>query len=138
MPVPPGHQPPRRWEKAALALMVAGAVGFMAFTEVRSCFMTFRHTDFTVYVRAAWAARAGHDLYAVADEHGWHYCYPPAFALLLTPLADPPPGEPRAGYPPFWLAAAVWIVVSTLAAVWAAHMLARAVLTDAVRGTRRW
>jgi hypothetical protein len=138
MPVPPGNQPPRHWEKVASALAVVGIVAFAVLTEVRSCFLDTRHTDFTVYVRAAWAARAGHDMYAVVDEHAWHYCYPPTFALLLTPLADPPPGEPRDGYPPFWLAAGVWVVVSTLAAIWAAHAMARAALPDAVPGTRRW
>jgi len=138
MPVPPGNEPPRRWERVALVAAAVVVLAFLALTEVRSCFLKQRHTDFTVYARAAWAARAGHDLYAVADDHGWHYCYPPAFALLLAPLADPPPGFPRDGYPPFWLAVAVWIVVSTLAAVWAAHVLARAILPDAARGTRRW
>lgn len=138
MPVPPGNQPLRRWEVAAIALAVFGLVAFAVLTEIRSCFLKFRHTDFTVYVRAAWAAREGHDMYAVADEHGWHYCYPPPFALALTPLADPPPGFPRDGYPPFWFAAAVWIVVSTFAAIWAAHVAAKAILPDAVRGSRRW
>jgi hypothetical protein len=138
MPAPPGDQPLRRWEKAVLALAALGVVAFGVLTEVRSCFLETRHTDFTVYVRAAWAARAGHDLYAVADEHAWHYCYPPTFALLLTPLADPPPGEPRDGYPPLWLAAGLWVVVSTLAAIWAVHVMARAVLPDAVPWTRRW
>jgi hypothetical protein len=138
MPAPPGNQPPRRWEKIALALAALAVLTFAVLTEIRSCFLKTRHTDFTVYVRAAWAARAGHDMYAVMDEHAWHYCYPPTFALLLTPLADPPPGEPRDGYPPFWLAAAVWLVVSTLAAVWAAHVMAKAVLPDAAPWTRRW
>jgi hypothetical protein len=138
MPAPPGNQPPRRWEKAAIALAIFGIVAFAVLTEIRSCFLNTRHTDFTVYVRAAWAARDGHDMYAVMDEHAWHYCYPPTFALLLTPLADPPPGEPRDGYPPFWLAAAVWLIVSTLASIWGAHVMARAVLPDTVPGTRRW
>ena len=134
----PGNQPPRWWEKSLLGLMALGLVVFMAWSEVRSCFLKQRHTDYTVYVRAAWAARVGEDMYQIADEHGWHYCYPPPFALMLTPLADPPKGVDRTGYVPFWFAAGVWIVISMGVAVWTVHALAKAVLPDAVPWTRRW
>lgn len=134
----PGNQPLRRWEKACLAFTALGLITFMVWSEVRSCFLKQRHTDYTVYVRAAWAARNGADMYQIADEHGWHYCYPPPFALALTPLADPPPGFDRSGYVPFWVAAGIWIIVSMLVAMWTVHVLAKVVLTDAIPWTRRW
>lgn len=43
-------------------------------------------TDFTVYTEASRALLEGRDPYAVANIRGWHYLYPPLFALLLTPL----------------------------------------------------
>lgn len=134
----PGQQSLRRWEKLCLFLSTLGLLAFMAWSEVRSCFMKQRHTDFTVYVRAAWAARVGLDMYQIADEHGWHYCYPPPFALLLMPLADPPPQVDRTGYPPFWFSAGLWIVISTVAPLWTVHVLARMVLPEAIPWTRRW
>lgn len=46
-------------------------------------------TDLGVYSRAAWAVRSGENLYTVTDSNGLHYNYPPAFAILFTPLAHP-------------------------------------------------
>jgi hypothetical protein len=52
-------------------------------------------TDLGVFACAAGAVRSGENLYTVTDWHGWHYQYPPAFAILFTPLALPvPPGPP--------------------------------------------
>ena len=51
-------------------------------------------TDLQVYLRAAWAVRSGADLYTIIDDNQWHYHYPALFAILMTPLADPPAGEP--------------------------------------------
>jgi hypothetical protein len=34
--------------------------------------------------------RTGHDLYDTVSERGWSYVYPQFFAILMTPLADPP------------------------------------------------
>lgn len=43
-------------------------------------------TDFTVYTEASKAFFDGRDPYAVTNANGWHYLYPPLFALLLRPL----------------------------------------------------
>ena len=134
----PGSERLRPWDRAALGVFLAAVVGLVVMTEIRSCFLTDRHTDFGVYLRAAWAAREGHDMYAVVDDNGWHYCYPPTFALFLAPLADPPAGPPRGGYVPFWAAVGVWTVLCVAFAFAAAHVMAKAVVTDAPRGSRRW
>jgi hypothetical protein len=59
--------------------------------EYRSVHLRRRMTDLNCYLRAAWAVRqGGSELYNVWDDNTWHYNYPPLFAILLTPLADPP------------------------------------------------
>src|SRR5262245_47643508 len=47
--------------------------------------------DLRVFCCAGWAIRQGGQLlYQVRDDNGWHYHYPPTFAILMAPLADPP------------------------------------------------
>jgi len=49
---------------------------------------TDRHrTDFTVFTEAGAAFFDGRDPYRVANPRGWHYLYPPLFALLVAPLS---------------------------------------------------
>jgi hypothetical protein len=132
------HARLNRLERFLLGLLVVAAVAFGAVVEIRSAFQKMRRTDFGVYARAAWAVRAGGELYDIADDRGWHYCYPPPFAVLMTPLADPPVGESRTGYLPFAVSVGVWYLFS-LACVWfALNQYANAVLPAEPRGTRRW
>lgn len=128
----------RRWERLALGVLAVGVVAFGAVVEIRSAFLRDRQTDFGVYARAAWAVRAGEDLYAVADDRGWHYCYPPAFAVALTPLADPPAGEPRTGCLPFAVSVGVWYAVGVGCVWFALTRFATAVLPAEPVGTGRW
>jgi Glycosyltransferase family 87 len=44
-------------------------------------------TDFTVFTEAGAAFFDGRDPYRVANPRGWHYLYPPLFALLVSPLS---------------------------------------------------
>src|SRR5271163_2427809 len=56
-----------------------------------------RQGDQGVYYRAGWSMRhGGADLYDITDHHGFHYLYPPVFAILMIPLAEPPPNTPAA------------------------------------------
>jgi hypothetical protein len=43
-------------------------------------------TDFTAYTEAGGAFFDGRDPYGVTNVRGWGYCYPPLFALLVSPL----------------------------------------------------
>src|SRR4051812_35861414 len=52
---------------------------------------TAHKSDFTVYTEAGAAFFDGRDPYAVASPRGWHYLYPPLFAILVSPLANLPP-----------------------------------------------
>ena len=47
----------------------------------------WHRTDFTVFTEAGSAFFDGRDPYAVANPRGWHYLYPPLFALLVAPLS---------------------------------------------------
>ena len=113
-------------------------LAFGGLVLVRSAFQQSRKTDFDVYARAGYAVRAGLDLYQISDDNGWHYCYPPPFAVAMTPLADPLPWADRTGYLPFWASVAVWYLLSAALAWRTVHVLAAAVLPDTPRGTRRW
>jgi hypothetical protein len=59
-------------------------------------------TDFTVYTEAGAAFFDGRDPYQVSNPRGWHYLYPPMFAILVAPLHSlAPMGQ-----------VAVWFVLS--------------------------
>jgi hypothetical protein len=49
---------------------------------------TAHKTDFTVYTEAGAAFFDGRDPYEVSNPRGWHYLYPPLFAILVAPLAS--------------------------------------------------
>lgn len=128
----------RPWERIALGLLVALFVAFGAVVELRAAFSQLRQTDFGVYARVGWAVRAGENIYAVEDDRHWHYCYPPPFAVLMTPLADPPAGADRTGYLPFAASVGIWYLFSLGCAIFAVDRFAKAILPDQPPGTRRW
>jgi hypothetical protein len=134
-----------RW--AAAVVIVVGVVAFGYAVEKRSAFLARRMGDLDCYLRAAWAVRVAPDrLYDVCDDNGWHYNYPPLFALLLAPLADPPPGEDAAGMLAYPVSIAAFYLLSLAALAagvhWLATALERVSPDPAVRampiGCRRW
>jgi hypothetical protein len=129
-----------RPEKVGLALLGLLVVAFGGLTVWRSALQQERKTDFGVYARAGYAVRAGQDIYdkRVCDDRGWHYCYPPPFAILMAPLADPFRWDDRTGYLPFWASVAVWYALSVGFVAFAVHAMAKAVLPGEVPGSRRW
>jgi len=44
-------------------------------------------TDFTVFTEAGAAFFDGRNPYRVTNPRGWHYLYPPLFALIVAPLS---------------------------------------------------
>ena len=137
-PQPAGSQRLTRLERTGLGLVVLALVAFGALVEIRGALQDTRKTDFGVYARTAWAVRTGGDIYTVADDNNWHYCYPPPFAVFMAPLADPPAGVDRAGYLPFWASVLVWYVFSLGCLAFALDRFATAVLPGEPRGSRRW
>jgi hypothetical protein len=138
MPANPGDARLGRWEKLGLLVFAQLVVAFGVLVDIRSAFQLTPKTDFGVYARAAWAVREGQDLYTITDNNGWHYCYPPTFAILLAPLADPYPFGPHDGYLPFGVSVAIWYAFGVLCVGFAVHTLASIVLPGAARGSRRW
>jgi alpha-1,2-mannosyltransferase len=115
--------PWERWLPIALLCII---VGFSGIVELRSAFLKRPMTDLQVYLRAAWAVRTEADLYKATDDNGWHYHYPPLLAILLTPLADPPPDHPGDRMVPFALSVAIWYWISIACLLWGVHTLAGA------------
>jgi hypothetical protein len=85
-----------------------------------------RKGDAGVYFRAAWAARTGGNLYTITDNNDWNYVYPPLLAILLIPLAEPPPSVTDATALPFALSIGIWYALSIGLLIGAVDMLARA------------
>src|ERR1700722_13087596 len=83
----------------------------------------FEHrTDFTVYTEAGAAFFDGRNPYEVSNPRGWHYLYPPLFAILVSPLhALPSTGQ-----------VAVWFALSALMAIGCYFEMRR--LSDAIFG----
>jgi hypothetical protein len=125
--VVPGFGPMTRGQRRALLACVLGALLLGAAVEVRSAFQQRRKTDLGVYLRAAWAVRAGADPYAITDNNGWHYCYPPLLAILLTPFADSPAGAEPVAAVPYAASVAIWYLFGWGCLAFSAHWLASAV-----------
>ncbi len=130
------------WERRGLAVLLTLALLFGILVELRSAYLQRRMGDLGVFLRTAWAVRTGQDIYTVTDHNGYHYHYPPLFAILLTPLADPPPGADRSWAVPYPITVAIWYVISLLCLVSAVHWLACTLEETSpaapARGSRRW
>jgi alpha-1,2-mannosyltransferase len=124
-------RPLGRWEKIGVGLILLMFVVFGAIVEQRSAFLSRRMGDLDVFLRAAWAVRNDADLYAITSDNDWHYLYPPLYAILLTPLADPPKNADPAGYVPYAASVAICYLISFFSLFAGAHVLAKA-LEDCV------
>ena len=127
-----------RWEWCCVVLLLPLFAAFGWNVVQRSAYFDDRMTDYGVYTRSAWAVRVGQDPYQIADDRGWHYCYPPPFVIGMTPFADPPTGADRTGYLPFDLNVAIWYTLNLLLAGWAVHRFALGVMPEAIPWSRRW
>jgi hypothetical protein len=85
-------------------------------------------------------------MYGLVEDNGWHYNYPPLFAILLTPLADPPANVDHSGFVPYEISVAFLYVFNILCLAGGVRVLAsaleRASADPLVRtvplGSRRW
>lgn len=135
----PRHEPLRRGERWALYAFFAILVVFGVIVEHRSALQHTRKGDLNVFLRAGWAVRADADLYAVTDDNGFHYHYPPLLAILAAPLADAPAGLDRTGMLPYPVSVAICYFLNLLLLAFAVHHLARALEKTALaRGRLSW
>jgi hypothetical protein len=86
----------RRIERVWLTVGLLALLLFGANVEQRTALRRTPMTDLGVFACAAGAVESGDNLYTITDWHGWHYQYPPALAILFTPLALPVPVAPVA------------------------------------------
>ncbi len=133
------------WQRRGLVLLAVALVLFGGVFEFRSAFLRRRMGDLGVFLRAAWAVRAGEDIYAVTDDNRHHYHYPPVLAVLLVPLADPPSGRQAEGLIPYPVSVGLWYVLSVVWLALALHWLASALEQSLYgpddrprRGSPRW
>ena len=56
---------------------------FADIVQIRSAFLTRVMGDADCFFRAGWAAKVGKSIYEVTDPNGWHYNYPPLFAIAM-------------------------------------------------------
>ena len=115
-----------RWQRWGLLLLLVVVIAFGVLVEIRTAFLKRRMGDLGCYARGAWAVRTGADPYEVTDDTGWHYNYPPLFAILMAPLADPPPGVHTPGMLPWAWTAGIWYVLNLVLLALAVHWLAGA------------
>jgi hypothetical protein len=113
------------WYEIALIAAVALALCIFLPIVVKRVLQGFG--DVQMFFRAGWAVWTGYPLYEVADHHGWTYHYPPTFALLMGPFAEPLDGFAR----PAWAlslqaSVAVWYALSAIAILAALDLWARA------------
>lgn len=133
------RQPLWRGERFALGLFFVVVALFAVLVEHRSAFQNTRKGDLNVFLRAGWAVRADADLYAVTDDNGFHYHYPPLLAILAAPLADAPAGADRTGMLPYAVSVAVCYLLNLFFLAFAVHRLAGALeKTTAGRFSLRW
>src|SRR5882724_1719615 len=137
---------PSRLEWTGLAFLVVLVIAFGGMVELRSAFLSRRMGDLTCYLRPAWGALAGENIYDLDDGNGWHYNYPPLNAILLIPLADPPPGHDTSALVPYAASVAIVYALNMACLVLAVHLLASALqrhspdpnFRDQPRYCRRW
>jgi hypothetical protein len=134
------------WQKVCLTLWVGCLVTMGVMVEIRSAYLRRPMTDLQVFCRAAWAIRSGDNIYTITDKNHWHYHYPALFAILMTPLADPPDEAERDGMLPFAWSVRIWYLFSVLCLGLALNWLATALeesfadpsISGQARGCRRW
>ncbi|HET6881803.1 MAG TPA: glycosyltransferase family 87 protein [Pirellulales bacterium] len=128
-----------RLDRICLPALGVGFLILAGLTLSRSALLPRRCGDLNVFARAGWAARTGADLYDISDDNGFHYLYPPTFAILFSPLADAPEGAPRDGLLPYGVTVLYWYFFNVICLVLSAHWLACAVeQSSPVWSSRAW
>ena len=140
------QSPLSRGERFALLVLFVAFVVFAGLVELRSALQQTRKGDLNVFLRAGWAIRADANPYAVTDDNGFHYHYPPLLAILAAPLADAPAGADRTNMLPYAVSVGVCYLLNVFFLAYAVHRLARALEETTAgpfrltwsRGSRGW
>jgi hypothetical protein len=119
-------RPLSRLETSGLIVLVGVFLAFGVLVEWRTAFLSRRMGDLDCFLRAAWAVTVGESMYDVVSENGWHYSYPPIYAIAMLPLADPPSRQSAAGFVPFPVAVGLFYALNIVCLFGAVHGLAGA------------
>ena len=121
-----GHHGPKGVEKIWAAVSALAILGL--FCAMLWGTLVLHRGDAQVFFRAGWAVWSDYPLYQVTDHHGWSYHYPPTFALLMGPFADPLPGFATPWWAwPYPASLVVWFTLGVFALVGTSHLLADAI-----------
>ncbi|MCX8026467.1 MAG: DUF2029 domain-containing protein [Thermodesulfovibrionales bacterium] len=112
-------------QRIFLATLIVLLLLFGVWVEIRGAFLTRPMTDLGVYLRAGYAVREDIDIYSITDDNGWHYVYPPFFAILMSPLASPPKDIDSVGYIPYKFTVGFWYIFTLLLGIYGIHILAK-------------
>jgi hypothetical protein len=116
---------PHRREWIVIALIAVIALVYLPIVVRKTVGHGFG--DVQVFFRAGWAIWSGYPLYEVTDSHGWTYHYPPTFALLMGPFANPLPGYPQPIWAmPYTASVVVWYILNFLCMILSLHLFAGA------------
>ncbi|GEM_PF-428546 len=118
------------FEATFISILCLFFLFFAEVVQIRSAFLSRVMGDADVFFRAGWAARVGKNIYQVTDPNGWHYNYPPLFAITMIPLGDPPPGEDRQGFLPYAISISILYKVSLFCLFVGVFFLAKAYETQ--------
>ena len=118
---------PRPSRREWVAIVTSATLALLYLPVVVWRTVVHGHGDVQVFFRAGWAIWTGYPLYEVTDNHGWSYHYPPTFALLMGPFANPLPGYPQPALAmPYAVSVAVWYVLNFLCLILSLHLWAGA------------
>lgn len=123
------YRKPNWREMVWIGVAIAAVIGLLP--ETLYDVLVKRHGDAQVFFRSGWAVWSGFPLYQVTDHHGWHFHYMPAFAMVMGPFANAPPGATDLAWAmPYWLSIAVWYVIAAAATILAVELWARALAAN--------
>ena len=76
------------WGRCIFVAVVVIFIVALGYSTVnRAAWLSIERTDYTVYRAAGQAVLDGTSLYEAHNSRGWHYIYPPPFAILMVPFA---------------------------------------------------
>lgn len=115
----------KRYELWFLSLLFLLILVFGALVVLRSAFSIRRMGDANMLFRAGWAARmGGEELYTIISDNKLHYHYPPGFAIVFAPFADPPDGVEPCLSPPFAVSVSIWYAFNVILLFYGIHQIA--------------
>ena len=79
------------WGRSIFVIVVIIFLVALGYSTInRAAWLPTERTDYTIYRAAGQAVLDNTNLYEAHNSRGWHYVYPPPFAILMVPFAKMP------------------------------------------------